>query len=166
VRLAGGEQRSALRQEARDLLHDVLDRYAEGRTSLQPDEAARLVLAVVDVPLRDEVCGMATGRYAAELRSLLHDLTRRALPPEDAPVVTTLAAVAYAQGDGVVAGIALDRALASDPDYSLARLLMRGLQSGADPSLLRQAFAPDARRARRTRTAKRSGRGRRRSPNG
>lgn len=139
-RRGAGVTAETLRAEARQLLHALLARYAEGRAPVEPDEAARLVLALRDVPLRDEVCGMYGGTRAAELRSLLTDLVRRAVPPDDAPVVTVLAAVAYAQGDGSVAGIALERAIASDPGYTLARLLREGLQRGLHPAALRQVW--------------------------
>ena len=150
ARLGAGTTPLTLRDEARDLLHTLLARYADGCPSLAPDDAARLILALRDVPLRDEVCAMFGGRYADELRSLLTDLVRRAVPPDDAPVVTVLAAVAYAQGDGTVAGIALERALASDPGYSLAGLLMEGLERGVHPDALRQVWSGAGSRRRRT----------------
>ncbi len=154
-RQAAGISASALRAEARALLRDVLERYDGGRPRLEAAEAARLVLALHDVSLRDEVIGRATGRSADALRSLLTDLLRRAVPPEDAPVATVLAAVAYAQGNGAVAAIALDRALASDPHYGLARLLSDAVKRGVHPRVVRRAFRLDGPATRHARARRR-----------
>lgn len=47
-------------------------------------------------------------------------------------------------GNGAYARIALDRALASDPDYSFAVLLTEGLDRGVPPKALRAALALSA----------------------
>lgn len=49
------------------------------------------------------------------------------------PILTVLAAVCYWQGDGTMARLALDRALAQAPDYRLARLLSQALDFGIPP---------------------------------
>ena len=72
---------------------------------------------------------------------------------------TGLAAVAYQQGDGAVAGSPFERALASDPGSSLARLLMQGLARGVEPELLRRAMTPGARRGVTRRRGRRRGAG-------
>lgn len=55
----------------------------------------------------------------------------RAVPDEDsAPVLTLLASLAWWLGDGAVAREALERALAAQPDYRLARLLERMVDLG------------------------------------
>ena len=59
---------------------------------------------------------------AAHVR-LWTDATRRACPVYVAAPASLLAFTAWQGGDGALAGIALDRALADDPAYSMARLL-------------------------------------------
>jgi hypothetical protein len=54
-----------------------------------------------------------------------------------------LAFVAWQCGDGALANIALDRALADHPGYSMARLLRQVLDSGAPPSLARLPMTPE-----------------------
>jgi hypothetical protein len=44
---------------------------------------------------------------------------------------------AWLRGDGAMANVALERALDSDPDYNLARLLRRALAACLDPAELR-----------------------------
>ena len=45
-----------------------------------------------------------------------------------------LAFVAWQSGDGALANVALDRALADDPRYSMALLLRQVITAGAPPS--------------------------------
>jgi hypothetical protein len=66
-------------------------------------------------------------------------------PPFDAPVCATLAWIAYAGGDGVVANIALDRALTTDPDYPLARLIGDALDRQVPPWILEEVMRSAAR---------------------
>ena len=54
-----------------------------------------------------------------------------------------LAFVAWQAGDGALANIALDRALADDQRYSMARLLRRAIDSGAPPSMARLPMTPE-----------------------
>jgi hypothetical protein len=61
--------------------------------------------------------------------------------PLDAAPATLLAVSAWLRGDGAMARIALDRALDSQPDYALAGLLSRGLDSGLNPRDLRGMVA-------------------------
>jgi hypothetical protein len=73
------------------------------------------------------------------MRMLLHDLAVLAVPPLDAPACTAYAWVSYMRGNGLVAAIALERALDSDPHYSLALLLDEALTRQVPPSRLREA---------------------------
>jgi hypothetical protein len=51
--------------------------------------------------------------------------------------------VAWQAGDGALANIALDRALADNGRYSMARLLRRALDAGAPPSVARLPMTPE-----------------------
>jgi hypothetical protein len=50
--------------------------------------------------------------------------------------------VAWQCGDGALANVALDRALADDPRYSMALLLRQVITAGAPPSLARLPMTP------------------------
>ena len=89
--------------------------------------------------MRDEVATWALER-SDSLLSLAEQVARLTAPPADAPVCTLLAWVAYERGDGARANVALDRALASDPDYSLAVLLRRALDCGVTPREVRRTL--------------------------
>ena len=73
---------------------------------------------------------VAGRRVVARLQSVV-----RAVPDEHAACrpLTVLAHVVWWQGDGALARIALDRALAVDPDYRLAALLERMVDLGRAP---------------------------------
>ena len=58
-------------------------------------------------------------------------------------MLTTLAFVAWQQGNGALANVALDRALDDDPHYSMAVLLRQAIDSGAPPSLARLPMSPE-----------------------
>ena len=126
--------------DARDLLLSLLVRYSEPPARLTDDEAACVIVAAHDVGLRDELLRWTAQRHDP-LHGLLRDVVRRAQPPLDAPVCSVLAWLAYSDGDGLVAATALDRALASDPSYSLARLLAEALAGQVHPRALKRVLA-------------------------
>src|SRR6202043_2086889 len=78
----------------------------------------------------------------AHLR-LWTDVTRRAQPGHVAAPAALLAFVAWQSGDGALANVALDRALADDPRYSMALLLRQVITAGAPPSLARLPMTPE-----------------------
>ena len=113
----------------------LLDAVAEG-ASVDADAAAALAIAVHHKLLRDEVATWALDRQD-ELLALLLQVARQVVPPYDAPICTLVAWVAYAGGDGGLANVALDRALASDPAYSMAHLLRTALDGQVAPKEIR-----------------------------
>ena len=130
----------------------LLAQVADGGT-VDDDAAAALAVALHDVHVRDEVATWGTA-HADALLSLAEQVARRTPAPHDAPVCTLLAWTAYAKGDGGRANVALDRALATDPVYSLALLLRQGLDRGLPPEQVRRTMSA-------TRRAIRAGRSRR-----
>ena len=94
-----------------DLLRSSLPEPAWGRTP--PDQAA--VVAV------------------RRLQSRLAHLCRVMPDAEAAPMLTVFANVAWWRGDGALARTALERALAAEPNYRLARLLDRMLDLAIRP---------------------------------
>ena len=54
-----------------------------------------------------------------------------------------LAFTAWQSGEGALANIAISRALAADPEYSMARLLGQALDAGLPPSAARLPMTPD-----------------------
>lgn len=106
--------------------------------SLTHRDAARVSVTLVDRQIRDRVAGHCLEASAAAAESLWIDLLGRLPPPLDAAPATLLALSAWARGDGAMANVALDRALDSDPGYSLAQLVRTGLDHALPPSTVRE----------------------------
>jgi len=101
------------------------------------DDAARLIVGLEDVQARDELLTWFADAWGEATRDVLGELARRAVPPFEVPTLTLFAWISYLQGDGTLAGIALDRALAAEPDYGLAELLDHALRAPLNPEMFR-----------------------------
>ena len=126
----------ASRRRTLELVRVLLDRVAHGG-AVSAGDAALLAVGLDDVQARDGVATLLLTR-SDELLSLLLQVARCVPPPDDAPVCTLLAWVAYARGDGALANVALDRALDGSPGYSLALLLRTALDGGLPPDEVRE----------------------------
>ncbi|MGW0805129.1 DUF4192 domain-containing protein [Nonomuraea sp. NPDC002799] len=95
-------------------------------------EAARLGLDLTVTRIRDEAWTLMRESHAL----LWKDLTRRLEPRFTPPAASLLAMAVWQGGSSVQATIALERALAIDPSYSMANLLMHALQNLLSPAIL------------------------------
>lgn len=111
--------------------------WAAGNTALQPADAAVVLLGLRDKAARDEVCTLVLDEDPQVLVPLLSALARQADDADAAPVCAVLAWIAYAAGEGAVANVALDRALACEPGYRMALLLEDGLDRLVPPETIR-----------------------------
>jgi hypothetical protein len=119
---------------------------ADPRGSISPDDLAEFVALCDDVVVRDEVLVKADDPAARErLVPMLRVAAGRVPPPFDPPLCSMLAWFAYAGGDGVIANVAIDRALATDPSYSLALLIADALFNQVPPSVLKEVMRGAAR---------------------
>ncbi|MBK5307047.1 MAG: DUF4192 domain-containing protein [Frankiaceae bacterium] len=112
-------------------------------------DVADLVVPLQDVAVRDEVATWALDDSEA-LLTLVLALARDSVAPYDVPVCTLVALVAWVRGDGALANVALDRALAGDPAYNMAKLFRAGLDGQLPPSAVKQ-WLRETRRAQRPR---------------
>jgi hypothetical protein len=124
------------------MIVDAISRYRAGNT-LGPEPAAWLTVALRELRVRDDAWARMLPEYNAAHTRLWADLTRLAQPGYVAAPASLLAFVAWQAGDGALANVALDRALADDQRYSMARLLRRALDSGAPPTVARLPMSPD-----------------------
>ena len=146
-RRIAAEGAEAVRADDLQQARRLLDAVAHG-SSLGTGDAARIAVALHDVRVRDEVATWALKRSDA-LLALLEQVARACVPPYDAPVCAVLAWVAYARGDGSRVNVGLDRALASDPAYSLALLLRTALDGAVPPQQVRRVLRETKRTLRR-----------------
>jgi hypothetical protein len=104
-----------------------------GQSGSVPDQdVCRFAVALVDTPIRDAVW-LATERRQLDGRALWREIARRAPQPYDAAPLFLYGWVCWRDGSGVLAVLAAERALASDPGYRAADLLLGAVSHGLDP---------------------------------
>jgi hypothetical protein len=124
------------------LVRDTISRYRAGEP-IGVEYAAWLTVALRELRVRDDAWArMDPGHAEAHLR-LWTDMTRLARPGYIAGPAALLAFVAWQSGNGALGNIALDRALADSPRYSMALLLRDVLDSGAPPTMARLPMTPE-----------------------
>jgi hypothetical protein len=128
---AGGA--ALLRTEARWVQRRIR-LHLRDRRPLGPPDAGRLLALVCLTSVRDVAWGemtRATSRHHVELwRELVRRCPEEVLPP----AASLLAFAAWLAGDGALAWCAVDRALAADPDYSMAHRVAEALTGALPPT--------------------------------
>jgi hypothetical protein len=121
----------------------MITRYRAGGQFTTDDEIARITVALRDLRVRDDAWARMDPSHAEAHQRLWTDVVRRAQPGHVAAPAALLAFVAWQSGDGALANVALDRALADDPRYSMATLLRQVITAGAPPALARLPMTPE-----------------------
>ncbi|ALR12291.1 hypothetical protein MYCSP_13690 [Mycobacteroides saopaulense] len=130
-----GDQASADRRAVNRVM------WAACRTAESQPLSNRDLLAIARslavVRVRDTVCALAVGVLADDVERLWLALSRLLPAPWRAETLVLLGFSAYVRGDGPLAGVALDSALAVHPDHRLGQLLMSALHTGMRPDEIR-----------------------------
>jgi len=126
-----------------DAVREAIDTYQAGGQFSSDAAAAWLLVALQDLRVRDDAWSRMDPRHMKDHLRLWTDLTRRARPGYVAAAASLLGFVAWQNGNGALANIALDRAQADNPGYSMARLLREVIDSGAPPRLARLPMTPE-----------------------
>ena len=119
-----------------------IDQIATGAPPTPADLAA-VAVALRNSTVRSCVCGLVSTARAQAAQQLWALLTRSLPDPDRADAAVLLAFSAYHAGEGVLADIAATTALHSDPEHTVAHLLLTSLRSGTPP----QHLAPAVHRA-------------------
>jgi hypothetical protein len=145
VRRSGrlGAARHMIASEGLAAVGAMITRYREGARFTSDDEVARLTVALRDLRVRDDAWARMDPGHSDAHQRLWTDVVRRAQPGYTAAPAALLAFVAWQSGDGALANVALDRALADDPRYSMALLLRQVITAGAPPALARLPMTPE-----------------------
>jgi hypothetical protein len=117
--------------------------YRAGGRYTADYQLARMTVALRDLRVRDDAWARMDPAHRDAHRRLWIDVARHAQPGYVAAPAALLAFVAWQCGDGALANVALDRALADDPRYSMALLLRQVITAGAPPSLARLPMTPE-----------------------
>ncbi|HKE53034.1 MAG TPA: DUF4192 domain-containing protein [Actinomycetes bacterium] len=112
----------------------LLKGEAGERVALSPTQAALLLTGLQDRRTRDLCMGWTAGARGRAAVELWTQLVRMAPPPLGAAPATVLAFVAWQRGGGAIVTLAIERALAHDPQDRLARLLADLVFGGVDPA--------------------------------
>jgi hypothetical protein len=114
---------------------------------MTPSRSARVLLALADIRVRDVVLHRLVVRghhcdrcWEGTIEALCGAL-RAAPEGVSAPAATILGLVAWTRGAGALATVCVQRALAEDPDYRLARLASQLMAQGTDPRTWRESLA-------------------------
>jgi hypothetical protein len=129
--------------EGRRAVREAIEVYRGGERITDPDAIAELVVGLVNLPVRDDAWARMIPEHREAHLRLWADLVRRASGRWLPAPASLLAFTAWQAGDGTLANVALERALAADPDYSMARLLRDILAAGVPPSQARLPMTPE-----------------------
>jgi hypothetical protein len=119
------------------------------------ERAARFGVALTAITIRDAVW-LAIDEHRIDGTALWRDLARRLPPPYDAAPLFLAGWSAWRAGNGMLAGEAARRAIASDRAYSAADLLLAAVDGGIDPRRMPR-LRPSQRGRRGTTGARRAG---------
>jgi hypothetical protein len=117
--------------------------YRDGGSFTEASQFAWLALALASLQVRDDAWARMDPGHREDHLRLWADVTRHAQPRYVAAPASLLAFVAWQGGNGALANVALDRAQADQPGYSMALLLRDTIDAGAPPSLARLPMTPE-----------------------
>lgn len=94
---------------------------------------ARFGAALMNIAVRDELW-MSIDGGELDATALLRQLHSRLPSPYDAPPLFLYGWSQWRRGNGTLAGMAAERALGSDPNYTAASLLLTAVRNGVNPN--------------------------------
>jgi Domain of unknown function (DUF4192) len=121
---------------------DLIAAYRSGGRHVSYATFAMATVALDNEWVRDDAWARMDPEYAEAHLRMWTDTVRRAQPGFVTAPACLLAFVAWQTGYGPLAQVALDRALADDPDCPVARMLHQIISAGAPPSLARFPMSP------------------------
>jgi hypothetical protein len=139
----GARPAAGLADAGRSAVADALGRYRDGGQISDHDELAWLTVVLADLRVRDDAWARMDRRYRAAHQRLWADLVRHAQPDYVAAPACLLAFTAWQSGEGALAGVAIERALAAAPGYSMGLLLAEAITAGLPPSAARLPMTPE-----------------------
>lgn len=117
--------------------------YRDGGSISSPARHARLALFLTSLRIRDDAWARMDPQHRDAHGRLWTDLARSAQPGYAAAPASLLAFTAWQSGNGALANIALDRALADTPGYTMALLLREAIAAGMPPSAAVLSITPE-----------------------
>ena len=143
ARPAVGNAMRVLVTAGRRSVVEAIGIYRGGGRITDDDQFAWLSVVLNDLRVRDDAWARMDPQHRRAHRQLWTDVVRRACPPYVPAPASLLAFTAWQSGDGALANIAIERAIAASPGYSMALLLSEAIESGLPPSAARLPMTPD-----------------------
>ncbi|MFG1705425.1 DUF4192 domain-containing protein [Nonomuraea sp. M3C6] len=124
----------------------VHDAFASSRASqpLTPEQVAWLGVLLTSVVIRDAAITLTRDYSTPTHITLWSEIVRRVEPGYIAAPATLLAVAAYSAGAGTLAAIAVERALAANPRYTMAQLVDYAVSNGVPPTSIQKMYTPEA----------------------
>ena len=130
-------------EAGREAVRAAISIYRHGGRITDHDQLAWLTVTIADVRVRDDAWARMEPRHRADHQRLWTDVVRHACEPYVPAPASLLAFTAWQSGDGALANVAIERALAADPEYSMAHLIGQALDAGLPPSAARLPMTPE-----------------------
>lgn len=143
---AAGDRDPKLRatRVGRRQVQHAIRRYREGGRIESVAHLAWLSVLLSDIRVRDDAWARMTPAYRDEHCRLWTDVLRAATTDFAPAPASLLAFTAWQAGNGALAAMAVDRALAADPRYSMAHLLASAIEAALPPAAARMPMTPAA----------------------
>ena len=134
---------AALDRPGLAVVRAALGIYRDGGSITPAIGFAWLAMVLVRLRIRDDAWARMDPAHHQAHQRLWTDLIRRAQPGYIAAPACLLAFTVWQGGDGALANLALDQALADSPGYSMALLLRDALTAGMPPSMATPPMTPE-----------------------
>jgi hypothetical protein len=142
--LPGGEDAARLVIDAGRLaVREAVAAYRGGGEVTDHDQIAWLTVTLADLRVRDDAWARMDPDFRLAHRRLWTDVVRHAQAGYLPAPACLLAFTAWQSGEGALASMAIERALAADPGYSMALLLAEAIRAGLPPSAARLPMTPE-----------------------
>jgi hypothetical protein len=139
----GDAPAAVLAEVGRAAVCQAIHRYRDGGRITDRTMLAYLAVSVTDLRVRDDAWARMDLEHCRAHLLLWTDVVKGAAPEFVPAAASLLAFTAWQCGEGALANVAVDRALAADPAYSMALLLAQAVQSGLPPSSARLTMTPE-----------------------
>jgi hypothetical protein len=143
---AAGERDPKLRATriGRKEVQRAIRLYRSGGSIRSIGRLAWLAVLLADIRVRDDAWARMDPAHRDDHCRLWVDVLRSAATDCAPAPASLLAFTAWQAGNGALAAVAVDRALAADPGYSMAHLLGSAIQAALPPAAARMPMRPAA----------------------
>lgn len=135
TRLSGARRRTRQLAGEETWVRSLVRRHVAAGSVPGDADAARLLLGLLDVPVRDAAWSLMTRESSREHVAFWTDLVRRSPGHLLAPPAALLGFAAWLAGQGALAWCAVDRCAEADPGYRLAGYVAQALTHALPPEV-------------------------------